>query len=130
MTLVVDASATVAALVDSGEDGGWAQSTMEGEALAAPAHLPVEAANVLRRTTLAGELPEEVASLAYRDLLALPVDLIPFHPFAERIWELRQSVTAYDAWYVAVAEALDAPLLTLDEKLTLAPGPRCRFATP
>jgi predicted nucleic acid-binding protein len=46
------------------------------------------------------------------------------------VWELRQSVTAYDAWYVAVAESLDLPLVTVDLRLSRAPGPRCAFATP
>jgi predicted nucleic acid-binding protein len=50
-----------------------------------------------------------------------------FSTCASRIWELRENVTCYDAWYVAVAEALSAPLATLDIRLTKAPGPHCRF---
>lgn len=46
------------------------------------------------------------------------------------MWEIRSSVRTYDAWYVAVAEALDLPLATLDTRLTSAPGPRCEFITP
>jgi predicted nucleic acid-binding protein len=49
---------------------------------------------------------------------------------AERAWELRGSLTAYDAAYVAVAELVGAPLLTLDARLSRAPGPRCRFLKP
>ncbi len=56
--------------------------------------------------------------------------LLPFAPFEERIWELRHNLTAYDAWYVAVAEALDCPLVTLDIRLSRAPGPTCAFITP
>ncbi len=65
-----------------------------------------------------------------RGLLELGVRLHPFEPFAERVWALRETVSAYDAWYVALAEALDAPLATLDVRLTQAPGPRCSFLVP
>lgn len=56
------------------------------------------------------------------------MELFPYAPFASRVWELREDVTCYDAWYVAIAEALSAPLATLDARLANAPGPRCRFA--
>lgn len=55
------------------------------------------------------------------------MELFPYAPFAARIWDLRDNVTCYDAWYVAVAETLNAPLATLDVRLANAPGPRCRF---
>ena len=64
------------------------------------------------------------------DLVRLPIDLHPFEPVAERVWELRESVSAYDAWYVALAEALEVPLATLDVRLARAPGPRCSFVLP
>ena len=51
-------------------------------------------------------------------------------PFAQRAWELRHNLTSYDAWYVAVAEALGLPLATLDEGLARASGPKCDFLTP
>jgi predicted nucleic acid-binding protein len=127
VTLVVDASMVVAALVDSGPDGRWAESLLTSDSLAAPHLLPAEAANILRRSALAGTIPAEDASLAHADLLDLRVELFPYAPFAARIWALRENVTSYDAWYVAVAEALDAPLATLDGRLANAPGPRCRF---
>ena len=57
------------------------------------------------------------------------MELFPYASFAERIWALRQNVTCYDAWYVAVAEALSAPLATLDNRLAKASGPRCQFLT-
>jgi predicted nucleic acid-binding protein len=63
-------------------------------------------------------------------LVELGVKLHPFEPFTARVWELRDTVGAYDAWYVALAEALDAPLATLDLRLASAPGPRCAFLTP
>jgi predicted nucleic acid-binding protein len=127
VTLVVDASMVVAALVDSGTGGRWAEALLAGDSLAAPHLLMVEAANILRRSAAARAISAEQASLAHGDLLDLRVELFPYAPFAARIWELRENVTCYDAWYVAVAETLSAPLATLDARLANAPGPRCRF---
>jgi predicted nucleic acid-binding protein len=127
MTLVVDASVVVAALVDSGTDGRWAEGLLTSDSLAAPHLLLAEAANILRRSVVSGTISAEQASLAHADLLDLRVELFPYPPFASRIWALRQNVTCYDAWYVAIAEALGAPLATLDARLAKAPGPRCRF---
>lgn len=128
--LVVDASTVVAALVDAGPLGAWAEAVLVAGPLAAPHLMPAEAANILRRTALAGDLSADVAALAHDDLLALRVELFPYAPLASRAWELRANVTTYDAWYVALAETLDAKLATLDVKLSRAPGPRCAFATP
>lgn len=130
MTLVLDASTVVAALVDAGPSGAWADSLLLSGPLAAPHLMPVEAANILRRAALTGEISADIASLAHDDLLSLRVALFPYPPLAARAWELRANVTAYDAWYVALAEELDAELATLDIKLSRVPGPRCTFATP
>jgi predicted nucleic acid-binding protein len=92
--------------------------------------MPAEVANILRRTVLAGDISADVASLAHADLQELPVTLFAYEPFAERVWDLRGAVTAYDAWYVALAEGLGADLATLDLRLARAPGPRCAFTTP
>jgi predicted nucleic acid-binding protein len=89
-----------------------------------------EATNILRRLELAAELERSQAAGAARDLLQLDLALVPFAPFAERIWELRHNLTSYDAWYVAAAEALDLPVATLDRRLTSASGPRCQFLHP
>jgi predicted nucleic acid-binding protein len=62
--------------------------------------------------------------------MQLEINLYSFEPFAIRIWELRHNVTSYDAWYVALAEAIGAPLATLDEHLAKAYGIACRFLTP
>jgi predicted nucleic acid-binding protein len=129
VTLVVDASMLVAALVDSGADGRWAEPLLASDSLAAPHLIMAEAANILRRSAVVGAISAEQASLAHADLLDLRVELFPYAPFAPRIWELRENVTCYDAWYVAIAEALNAPLATLDARLAKAPGPRCRFMT-
>ena len=128
--MVVDSSVVVAALVDSGPDGEWAADTLQGQALAAPHHMPIEAANVLRRAVLAGDLAQDSASLAHADLLALRVELFPYAPLADRCWQLRDNVTTYDAAYIALAEQLHAALATLDARLARSSGPRCEFATP
>ena len=72
----------------------------------------------------------DVAALAHADLTDLRVELLPYALVADRISELGDSVTAYDAWYVAVAELLDASLATLDHRLASASGPRCGFVLP
>ena len=130
MTVVVDASLIVAALAGGGADGRWAEEILAAGALAAPHLMPVETAHVLRRSVLAGRLSADVASLAHRDMLALRVALFDYAPVALRVWELRSNVASYDAWYVALAEMLDAPLATLDARLARATGPRCSFWTP
>lgn len=129
MTVVIDASALVAALVDSGPDGQWAESLLTSD-LAAPHLLPVEVANVLRRAVNSGGVTDDIASIAHADLLDLRVGLISYDTVAVRAWELRYNLTSYDAWYVAVAELLDAPLATLDQRLVNASGPTCAFRTP
>jgi len=130
VTVVVDASTVVAALVDSGPDGSWAEGVLASDTLVAPHLLPVEVANVLRRAVAAGELSADAASLAHADLLGLGVGLFAYEPYADRVWELRDSVSAYDAWYVAIAESVDAQLATLDRRLTRSSGTRCRFVVP
>ena len=62
--------------------------------------------------------------------MQLDIELFPFEPFASRIWELRHNVTSYDAWYVAIAEALNLPLATLDEPLSKSTEVTCKFLTP
>lgn len=127
--IVVDASVVVSALIDSGPVGQWAEGVLRQGQLAAPSMLAAEAANVIRRAELAGQVITEIAAQAFSDLMALPVQSYPFEAVSTRVWELRMSVTAYDACYVALAEGLEAPLATLDDRLTRAPGPRCRFLT-
>jgi predicted nucleic acid-binding protein len=130
VTLVVDASAVVAALVDGGPAGTWAEGELLSDDLAAPHLMPAEAANVLRRAVLAGRLTQDSASLAHVDLLDLPIVLFPYESSADRVWELRTNLSAYDAWYVALAEDLGAGLVTLDRRIAKAPGPRCDFRLP
>lgn len=130
MTVVVDASVVVAAIVDSGETSRWAEHILATGNLVAPHLMLAEATNALRRAELAGEISPDTACIAFRDLVDLPVGLYLFEPFANRVWELRHTATAYDAWYVALAESLGAPFVTLDTRLSRAPGPTCRFEVP
>ncbi|MDQ6794827.1 MAG: type II toxin-antitoxin system VapC family toxin [Chloroflexota bacterium] len=123
--LVVDASVVVAMLVDVGRAGHWATAQASGARLAAPDLMPYEAGNILRRHLLAGLLDSSAATLAHGDLTTLPVDLYPYAALAERAWELRGNLTIYDGAYAALAELLEAPLLTLDTRLSGATGPRC-----
>lgn len=130
MTLVVDASVVVAALVDGGPGGDWSAAALRNERPAAPELLPFEAANVLRRLEAAGRLSREMASLAHRDLLSLDVALWPYLALAEAAWRQRGSLSLYDASYVSLAQRLDAPLVTLDERLSRTAAGLCAVRTP
>ena len=89
MTVVVGASVVVAGLASGDATGKWAESVLAGGPLAAPHLMPVEAASILHRAELAGEISADAASLAHADLRRLRVEYFPYDPFAERIWELR-----------------------------------------
>ena len=120
----------VAALVDTGADGVWAETILAGGPLYAPELARAEATNIFRRLERAKLITTPEANAARSDLMLLDIDLFPFEPFADRIWELRHNVTSYDAWYVALAEALKLPLATLDEPLSKSNGVSCEFLTP
>jgi len=130
LSVVVDSSVLVAALTDSGPDGIWAEEILAASSLHAPELARVEATNILRRLERSKQITTAEANAAYDDLIQLNLELFPFDPFADRVWQLRHTVTSYDAWYVAVAEALKLPLATLDKRLSKSPGPTCKFLTP
>jgi len=130
MTLVVDSSVVVAAFVYNNNEGVWAEQVLALDDVVAPHFMPVEVAHALRRLAHLGRITDDLATRAHRDMLSAPVQLHSYEPFADRVWELRRTVTAYDAWYVAIAEWLQAPLATIDRRLTRASGPRCRFLVP
>ena len=130
MSVVVDVSVLVAALVDSGSHGSWAEHILASGPLHSPELVRIEAASGLRRLESSSAITTREANSAHAELWRLDLELLPSDPFAQRIWELRRTVTPYDAWYVAAAEALDLPLATLDARLRRASGPRCRFLVP
>ena len=126
MSVVVDSSVIVAALLSTNDDGVWAERVIEDGSLFAPELIRVEVANIIRRLERAKEMTEPEANAAYADFMELGLHLHPFEPFSGRVWELRHNVTSYDAWYVA----LGLPLATLDIRLAATRGPSCRFLTP
>jgi predicted nucleic acid-binding protein len=123
--LVVDASVLAAALGDDGADGDTARGRLSGQDLAAPELIDLEVVSVLRRQLSVGKLDARRARLALDDLLDLPVQRAPHRPLLRRCWELRDNFSVYDAAYVALAEALDVPLVTADARLARAVGVRC-----
>ncbi|MGI8759350.1 MAG: type II toxin-antitoxin system VapC family toxin [Acidimicrobiales bacterium] len=123
--IVVDASVLVTALGDDGPDGDQARIRLRGERLAAPHVLDLEVTSAWRRLAVAGDLEGRRAELAIADLRTLRVDRVPHLALLERCWELRANLSVYDAAYVALAELLDATLLTADTRLATAPGARC-----
>jgi len=130
VSVVVDASILIAALIDTGETGQWAEEILLSGSLHAPELARAEATNILRRLERAKQITKPEANAAHDDLMHLHLELFPFDPFADRVWELRHTVTSYDAWYVAIAESLKMPLATLDRALSKAAGPVCDFLTP
>jgi predicted nucleic acid-binding protein len=130
LSAVVDASVLVAAAVDAGPSGAWAEDVLASGDLHAPELVLVEATNILRRLERARKLSTLEATTAQQDCLRLDLQVYAFAPVAERIWELRNTLTSYDGWHVAVAEALDLPLATLDSRLARATGPTCGFLLP
>jgi predicted nucleic acid-binding protein len=124
--IVVDATVLGPALVDDGSDGDRARARLLGEQLAAPELIDLEVASVLRRALQIGRLDQRRAEQALSDLADLPLSRAPHLPLLDRIWELRAEMNPYEASYVALAEALDAVLLTADIGLSRATQPRCQ----
>lgn len=123
--LVADASVVVLVVADASDAGAVLRARLRGDAVCAPDLLRVEVVSALRRMTAAGQLTGAQAGAAIDDLLELPLSVFPTTPLLRRAWELRENLSAYDACYVALAEALACPLLTTDGRLARASGPRC-----
>lgn len=121
--IVVDASAVLELLLNTPAAAQIADRLFSpGESLHAPHLLDIEVAQVIRRYCRAGELSPERGAEALDDLVNLPLTRYPHDMLLTRIWELRHNLTAYDASYVALAEALEAPLVTRDRRLATASG--------
>ncbi len=126
--IVVDASAVIEVLLGTSAASRIADRFFAGgETLHAPHLLDVEVAQVLRRYALARAFGAERGEEALEDLAEFPISRYPHQPFLFRIWELRHNVTAYDAAYIALAEALDVPLVTRDAKLASTDGHKARI---
>lgn len=126
--LVVDASAVISLVLDPGERGAGVANLIRDADLHAPALLPFEVTNVLRRQRLAGRLSRVEATMALDGAASLPTELWPMGVYSARVWELADSLTSYDASYVALAEFLNATLVTADRRLVRAPGIACEAA--
>jgi predicted nucleic acid-binding protein len=121
---VVDASVLVEFLA-GGEHGEEAEHAIGRERWVwTPALVDAEVGQALRRQVRGGELSARKAGAALDDLLEMRLQKVPHRHLIDRAWELRDNVSFYDGLYVALAEALDAPLLTLDGKLSRASGLR------
>ncbi|OBG19433.1 twitching motility protein PilT [Mycolicibacterium celeriflavum] len=125
--IVVDASVLAVALGDDRADGERARDRLAGEVLAAPELVDLETVSVWRRHVAAKLMTGRRAALAVSDLKNLPLQRSPHRPLLERIWELRNGATTYDAAYVALAGVLDVVLVTADARLVRAPGIRCEI---
>ena len=125
--IVIDASAAVAMVLRLEQaDRILDRIFAKAETLHAPHIIDLEVAQVVRRYWRAGDIKAARGEQALHDLAILPIQRHPDEPLLGRIWELRNNATAYDAAYVALAEGLDAVLLTLDSALGRIPGLRSR----
>lgn len=123
--IVIDASVLAVALLDDSQDGDTVRNRLLGEQLAAPSLIDLEVASVWRGLARAGHLDPRRIGLALNDLNDLPIRRADHTPLLTRCWELRDNLTIYDAAYVALAEALQVPLLTGDRRLARSTGLRC-----
>lgn len=123
--LIIDASVLAVALGDDSETGDRARHRIAGQQLTVPDLIYLEVASVFRRQVAAGAMDDRRARLGLQDLADLPMDIAPHRLLLPRCWKLRQNITIYDGAYVALAEALNATLLTGDARLAHAPGPEC-----
>ncbi len=126
--IVVDASAVIEVLMRTSVAARIERTIFAPqESLHVPHLLDLEVAHVLRRYQRTGRMDDDRGAQALDDLLSFPLDRYPHDIFLERIWALRENLTAYDAAYVSLAEALDAPLITRDARLASSSGHEARI---
>ncbi len=119
--IVADASAAVSALLHDGP----ARERFGDQSLHAPHLIDFEVASALRNNVLGGHLRTTNAEQALARWSRTAIERYPASGLLPRVWELRANLTPYDAAYVALAEALDCPLLTADKRIATAPNLRC-----
>ena len=129
-TIVVDASVLADALCGAGTVAAAARDALRGRHWAAPDHLRVETFSVLRGRTLGGKLTPEAGVRAVRRLESVAVQTVACSRLLQRMWQLRNNLSGYDAAYVATAELLAVPLVTGDARIATAPGMTCPVIVP
>lgn len=122
---VVDASVVVAALTDPGRLGMVAAESLLMDGTAAPHLLDLEVAQGIRGLVRGNRVDQTAGGRALLQLRRIAIERFPHEALMPRIWALRDSLTSYDASYVALAELLGRPLVTLDPRLAGAPGLQC-----
>jgi predicted nucleic acid-binding protein len=125
--LVVDASVLYEVITHGQHAEAARTSLLRDGDHAAPQLVDAEVVGLIRRDLLHEALDETASQLAVTALAEWPGDRFALHPFIDRVWELRDNVRTWDAFYVALAEALACPLVTLDRRLASATGPRCEI---
>jgi len=120
--IVLDASVVIEVLLQTDDGIAIADRILTpNETLHVPHLIDIEVAQVLRRFVMRGEVKAERAQQALEVMAEFPLTRYDHEPLLSRIWELRENLTAYDAAYVALAEGLDATLVTRDRKLAAVP---------
>jgi predicted nucleic acid-binding protein len=128
---VLDASVVTDALAVKGRPGDVARRLVAAETrLHAPAILGAEVASALRAMLRRGDLDAGQARSAALRAAAVRARRYPFEPFVSRVWQLRDDLPVYDAWYIALAETLQVPLVTADARLRRSDGPTCPVLAP
>ena len=120
--IVLDTSAALDALIATNPAPGLVERLTDDGDLHAPHLIDTELLHGLRRLTLGGSISDERAEGARSDFAELSLVRYPHVSLSDRVWELRENITAYDATFVALAEALAVPLITCDGRLASAPG--------
>ncbi len=125
---VIDASVlAVFYAADDSRHAQVAERLKAGDALFAPAHLDAEIVSALRGMARGNTVLDRAVPRALAHLAGFPIRRTPLAPLLERMWQLRDNVTAYDAAYIALAERLDTAVITCDARLASATGPTCAF---